>query len=358
MAPVADRTEGANIGSLTDGSVGRARRRHKKTEGEEGEEGKRRGGEGRGAGPVSARWRARPRNFSVVFRGPWSSGPEMKAEPPLNAAAGLRSKIPLLPEHPKAKNVRLYMYAPRRAATSRHFSPSRSARSSTRHSRHTRFSPFFFLFILFYFRPPPTTSSSPLSSSLSRALELSLSSSRADFLEFVSSPRSSSPPRRPLSSSFIPSVFSPPLPSPRTVSWESGPPSIDPPEPPYTQIDRHPWARCSRPAITLARSLARKIRGAVGPVRTRRLRFCALMPPPSSSFSFSSNFLSPPVRRFNGPMRERISMISCSLAEERPRFWGGLVRCLDRSEGFDCCSIERGDGKRERERREREMFWI
>lgn len=183
MAPVADRTEGANIGSLTDGSVGRARRRHKKTEGEEGEEGKRRGGEGRGAGPVSARWRARPRNFSVVFRGPWSSGPEMKAEPPLNAAAGLRSKIPLLPEHPKAKNVRLYMYAPRRAATSRHFSPSRSARSSTRHSRHTRFSPSFFLFILFYFRPPPTTSSSPLSSSLSRALEFSLSSSRALSLE-------------------------------------------------------------------------------------------------------------------------------------------------------------------------------
>lgn len=46
MAPVADRTEGANIGSLTDGSVGRARRRHKKTEG--GGEG---GGEGEGSGP-------------------------------------------------------------------------------------------------------------------------------------------------------------------------------------------------------------------------------------------------------------------------------------------------------------------
>ena len=38
MAPVADRTEGANIGSLTDGSVGRARRGHKKAGGEEGEE--------------------------------------------------------------------------------------------------------------------------------------------------------------------------------------------------------------------------------------------------------------------------------------------------------------------------------
>lgn len=43
MAPVADRTEGANIGSLTDGSVGRARRRHKKTEGGGGG-----GGEGEG----------------------------------------------------------------------------------------------------------------------------------------------------------------------------------------------------------------------------------------------------------------------------------------------------------------------
>lgn len=44
MAPVADRTEGANIGSLTDGSVGRARRRHKKTEGGR-ERGRGRGGE-------------------------------------------------------------------------------------------------------------------------------------------------------------------------------------------------------------------------------------------------------------------------------------------------------------------------
>lgn len=105
----------------------------------------------------------------------------MKAEPPLNAAAGLRSKIPLPPpEHPKAKNVRLYMYAPRRAATSRHFSPSRSARSSTRHSRHTRFSPF--LFLLFF----STTSSSTLSFSLSSSFPFSFS--QADFVEFVSSP--------------------------------------------------------------------------------------------------------------------------------------------------------------------------
>lgn len=44
MAPVADRTEGANIGSLTDGSVGRARRGHKKAGGEEGRGGG--GGEG------------------------------------------------------------------------------------------------------------------------------------------------------------------------------------------------------------------------------------------------------------------------------------------------------------------------
>lgn len=216
----------------------------------------------------------------------------------------------------------MHHVAPQLHVTFRRLVPP-APRPDTRDTRD--FLLFFFFLSLFIFDHlllPPLPPSRVLSLELS--LELSLSSSRADFLEFVSSPRSSSPPRRPLSSSFIPSVFSPPLPSPRTVSWESGPPSIDPPEPPYTQIDRHPWARCSRPAITLARSLARKIRGAVGPVRTRRLRFCALMPPPSSSFSFSSNFLSPPVRRFNGPMRERISMISCSLAEERPPLLGRI----------------------------------
>lgn len=78
------------------------------------------------------------------------------------------------------------MYAPRRAATSRHFSPSRSARSSTRHSRHTRFSPFLFLLLF------STTSYHLLFHSLSRSLLLSLSPSlslsRADFVEFVSSP--------------------------------------------------------------------------------------------------------------------------------------------------------------------------
>lgn len=150
----------------------------KRRKGEGEEEGK---GKGRGAGPVSARWRARPRNFSVVFRGPWSSGPEMKAEPPLNAAAGLRSKIPSpLPVHPKAKNVRLYMYAPRRAATSRHFSPStfRPLLDPTLET-HAIFS-FFSLFLFSSFRPPPPlyyllfhSLSLPLSFPTSFSLELS-----------------------------------------------------------------------------------------------------------------------------------------------------------------------------------------
>lgn len=249
------------------------------------------------------------------------------------------------------------MYAPRRAATSRHFSPSRSARSSTRHSRHTRFSPF--LFLLFF----STTSSSTLSLSLSSSFPFSLSlslSGRFCGIRLESPPAAiflppPPPPRRLLSLHLL---FFPPcfllrcLPLVDVVSWESGPPSIGPLDPPPARRSigiRGPAARGPR-----SRSLARKIRGAVGPVRSRRLRFCALMPTPSSSFFFfsCSNFLSPPVRRFNGPMRERISMISCSLAEERLRFGegGGLIRCLDGSEGFDCCSIERGDGKKERER--------
>lgn len=83
----------------------------------------------------------------------------------------------------------------------------RSARSSTRHSRHTRFSPFFlfFSFLLFDHLLHSTTSSSTLSLFLFRSLPPSLSSSRADFLEFVSSPRSS-PLDLPTSSS-SPSLF-------------------------------------------------------------------------------------------------------------------------------------------------------
>lgn len=185
MAPVADRTEGANIGSLTDGSVGRARRGHKKAGGEEG--GRRRRRRGRGAGPVSARWRARPRNFSVVFRGPWSSGPEMKAEPPLNAAAGLRSKIPLPPNPniPKRKTfvcICMHHVAPQLHVTFRRLVPP-APRPDTRDTRD-----FLLFFFFFYFRPPPTTSSSTLSLSLSSSFPFPLSLSRADFVEFVSSP--------------------------------------------------------------------------------------------------------------------------------------------------------------------------
>lgn len=291
MAPVADRTEGANIGSLTDGSVGRARRRHKKTEGEEGEEGKRRGGEGRGAGPVSARWRARPRNFSVVFRGPWSSGPEMKAEPPLNAAAGLRSKIPLLPEHPKAKNVRLYMYAPRRAATSRHFSPSRSARSSTRHSRHTRFSPFFFFLSFFIFDhlllpplPPSRVLSLELSSSLSRALgQIFWNSSRAPvplrLLVALS-----------LHLSFPPCFLLRCLPLGR-FRGKAGPRRSTPPSPPTRRSIgiRGPAARGPR-SRSLARSPGRSgaLSARLEPVAYAFVRLCRPPLPPSPSLRTSS----------------------------------------------------------------------
>ena len=152
------------------------------------------------------------------------------------------------------------MYAPRRAATSRHFSPSRSARSSTRHSRHTRFSPFLFLLLF------STTSYHLLFHSLSRSLLLSLSlslslgqilwnSSRVPSRRNLpTSSSSSSPPA--LSSSFIlPSVFSPPLPSPggRGFVGKRAPVDRPPRPPPCTQIDRHPWPGCPRPAITLAR---------------------------------------------------------------------------------------------------------
>lgn len=220
---------------------------------------------------------------------------------------------------------------------------------------------FLLFFFFFSFRPPPLPLS--LSRSLLLSLSPSLSLSRADFVEFVSSPL---PPQ----SSYLLllllaacSLFifysSLRVFSSAAFPWwtwfrgKAGPrrsaPSTPPPPARRSIGIRGPAARGPR-----SRSLARKIRGAVGPVRSRRLRFCALMPTPSSSFFFfsCSNFLSPPVRRFNGPMRERISMISCSLAEERLRFGegGGLIRCLDGSEGFDCCSIERGDGKKERER--------
>ena len=252
MAPVADRTEGANIGSLTDGSVGRARRGHKKAGGEEG--GRRRRRRGRGAGPVSARWRARPRNFSVVFRGPWSSGPEMKAEPPLNAAAGLRSKIPLPPNPniPKRKTfvcICMHHVAPQLHVTFRRLVPP-APRPDTRDTRD-----FLLFFFFFSFRPPPL----PLSLSLSLLLSLSLSlrqilwnSSRVPSRRNL--PTSSSPPA--LSSSFIlPSVFSPPLPSPggRGFVGKRAPVDRPPRASPCTQIDRHPWPGCPRPAITLAR---------------------------------------------------------------------------------------------------------
>lgn len=355
MAPVADRTEGANIGSLTDGSVGRARRGHKKAGGEEG--GRRRRRRGRGAGPVSARWRARPRNFSVVFRGPWSSGPEMKAEPPLNAAAGLRSKIPLPPTRTSQSEKRSFVYVcttSRRNFTSLFavsFRPLLDPTLETHAIFSFSFSSFLFdhllfhsLFLSLFFFPFLFLSG--------RFCGIRLESPPAA----IFLPPPPPPPRRLLSLHLL---FFPPcfllrcLPLVDVVSWESGPPSIGPLDPPARRSIgiRGPAARGPR-----SRSLARKIRGAVGPVRSRRLRFCALMPTPSSFFSsfffFCSNFLSPPIRRFNGPMRERISMISCSLAEERLRFGegGGLIRCLDGSEGFDCCSIEHGDGKRERER--------
>lgn len=70
MAPVADRTEGANIGSLTDGSVGRARRRHKKTEGGGGG-----GGEGEGSGPCVRSVARSAEKLLGRFSGPVVVGP-------------------------------------------------------------------------------------------------------------------------------------------------------------------------------------------------------------------------------------------------------------------------------------------
>lgn len=70
MAPVADRTEGANIGSLTDGSVGRARRRHKKTE--EGGGGR---GEGEGSGPCVRSVARSAEKLLGRFSGPVVVGP-------------------------------------------------------------------------------------------------------------------------------------------------------------------------------------------------------------------------------------------------------------------------------------------
>lgn len=70
MAPVADRTEGANIGSLTDGSVGRARRRHKKTEGGGGGE-----GEGEGSGPCVRSVARSAEKLLGRFSGPVVVGP-------------------------------------------------------------------------------------------------------------------------------------------------------------------------------------------------------------------------------------------------------------------------------------------
>lgn len=72
MAPVADRTEGANIGSLTDGSVGRARRRHKKTEGGGGRGG---GGEGEGSGPCVRSVARSAEKLLGRFSGPVVVGP-------------------------------------------------------------------------------------------------------------------------------------------------------------------------------------------------------------------------------------------------------------------------------------------
>lgn len=72
MAPVADRTEGANIGSLTDGSVGRARRRHKKTEGRGGGGGE---GEGEGSGPCVRSVARSTEKLLGRFSGPVVVGP-------------------------------------------------------------------------------------------------------------------------------------------------------------------------------------------------------------------------------------------------------------------------------------------
>lgn len=72
MAPVADRTEGANIGSLTDGSVGRARRRHKKTEGGGGGGGE---GEGEGSGPCVRSVARSAEKLLGRFSGPVVVGP-------------------------------------------------------------------------------------------------------------------------------------------------------------------------------------------------------------------------------------------------------------------------------------------
>lgn len=284
-------------------------------------------GKGRGAGPVSARWRARPRNFSVVFRGPWSSGPEMKAEPPLNAAAGLRSKIPSpLPVHPKAKNVRLYMYAPRRAATSRHFSPStfRPLLDPTLET-HAIFS-FFSLFLFSSFRPPPPlyyllfhSLSLPLSFPTSFSLELSGRFSGIRLEPPFLSPRSSYLLLVALSLHllFPPCFLLRCLPLGR-FRGKAGP-RRSTPSTPRTRRSigiRGPAARGPR-SRSLVRSPGRSgpLSARLEPVAYASVRLCR-----PSSFSFSSNFLSPPVRRFNGPMRERISMISCSLAEERVSF--------------------------------------
>lgn len=74
MAPVADRTEGANIGSLTDGSVGRARRGHKKAGGEEGEEEKEEE-EGEGSGPCVRSVARSAEKLLGRFSGPVVVGP-------------------------------------------------------------------------------------------------------------------------------------------------------------------------------------------------------------------------------------------------------------------------------------------
>lgn len=203
----------------------------------------------------------------------------------------------------------------------------RSARSSTRHSRHTRFSPFFlfFSFLLFDHLLHSTTSSStfslslPLSFPTSFSLELSGRFSGIRLEPPFLSPRSSYLLLVALSLhlSFPPCFLLRCLPLGR-FRGKAGP-RRSTPSTPRTRRSigiRGPAARGPR-SRSLARSPGRSgpLSARLEPVAYASVRLCR-----PSSFSFSSNFLSPPVRRFNGPMRERISMISCSLAEERGGF--------------------------------------
>lgn len=184
----------------------------------------------------------------------------MKAEPPLNAAAGLRSKIPLPPTRTSQSEKRSFVYVcttSRRNFTSLFavsFRPLLDPTLETHAIFSFSFSSFLFDHLLFhslslalFFFP-----FLPLSLSLGQIL---WNSSRVPSRRNLpTSSSSSSPPA--LSSSFIlPSVFSPPLPSPggRGFVGKRAPVDRPPRPPPCTQIDRHPWPGCPRPAITLAR---------------------------------------------------------------------------------------------------------